>query len=172
MKTEIRLVKEQDAPQILEVYAPYVKETIITFDYEVPTLEEMTEKIRSISPLYPWLACIINDKLIGYAYGSRHRAKAAYEWSPESTIYLSNEAQGKGVGRLLYETLLELLRIQGYATVFAGVGMPNEKSVGLHRAIGFKEIGDFRNIGYKSGRWVDVKWFQHDVATEVVTPYD
>lgn len=156
----IRLITENDAPQVLDIYRPYVENTIISFEYEVPTATEFLERIRTNTSKYPWLVCLHHDKIIGYAYGSTHRYRTAYQWSPESTIYLSPEFHGKGIARILYETLFSLLRLQGYFNVFAGVGLPNEKSVAFHKAVGFEDIGIFRNVGYKLGGWHNTHWFQ------------
>jgi L-amino acid N-acyltransferase YncA len=118
---EIRLVKEHDASALLDIYEPYVLNTAITFEYDVPTIDEYSERIKGNTSEYPWLVCTQNEKIIGYAYASRFRYKTAYQWSPESTIYLSPDVQGKGVARVLYETLFSVLSLQGYFNVYAGV---------------------------------------------------
>ncbi|MFA6060262.1 MAG: N-acetyltransferase family protein [Taibaiella sp.] len=157
---EIRLIKENDASAILEIYKPYVLNTAITFEYDVPTIDEYLERIKVNTSEYPWLVCTLNEKIIGYAYASKFRYRTAYQWSPESTIYLSPDVQGKGIARILYKTLFSILELQGYFNVYAGVAIPNAKSEGLHLAVGFTEIGVFKNIGYKLGRWHDTRWFQ------------
>jgi L-amino acid N-acyltransferase YncA len=96
--------------------------------------------------------------ILGYAYGSMHRTKTAYQWSPESTIYVDKNRHGKRLGRILYQTLFSLLKMQGYVNVYAGVTVPNEKSEGLHTSLGFELIGDFKNVGFKQGKWHDVRW--------------
>lgn len=156
----IRLIKENDASSVLDIYKPYVLGTAITFEYNVPTLEEYLERIKVNTSEYPWLVCIQNEKIIGYAYASKFRYKTAYQWSPESTIYLSPEVHGKGIASVLYRTLFAILNLQGYFNVYAGVAIPNPKSESLHLALGFKEIGVFQNIGYKLGKWHDTRWFQ------------
>jgi phosphinothricin acetyltransferase len=156
----LRLITPADVQQVLDIYAPYVLHTAITFDYEVPSTDEFIHKIETITAQYPWIGYFEGDQLLGYAYASRHRPKAAYEWSPESTIYVREGHHGKGIGRILYEELFRLLREQGYFNVFAGVLIPNEGSERLHKSVGFEEIGIFRKIGYKLGNWQDVKWFQ------------
>ena len=166
----IRLVTEKDAAEILEVYTPYVTETAITFDYEPPTVEEFEEKIRDYSQNYPWLVIEENNRIIGYAYGSKHRTKQAYQWSPESTIYLSKQVQGKKIGRILYQTLFDLLRIQGFVNVYAGVTIPNEKSEAIHLSLGFEETGDFKKMGYKMGKWHDVRWYVLYLAEHISNP--
>ncbi len=130
---EIRLITENDIASALEVYRPYVLNTAITFEYEVPTIEEFTQKMNTIIPEYPWLVCVHKDEVIGYAYGSKHRYRTAYQWSPESTVYLDGRFHGQGIARVLYETLFELLKLQGYINVYAGVG----KERSFSRGIGF-----------------------------------
>lgn len=166
----IRLITEEDASEVLEIYKPYVLNTIITFEYEVPTLAEYLQRIRTNTEEYPWLVCECNNKIVGYAYASKHRYRTAYQWSPESTIYLSPEVHGKGIARILYETLFALLRLQGYFNVYAGVALPNDKSVGFHRSVGFEEIGIFKKVGYKLGNWHDTHWFQLHLTEHVLNP--
>jgi L-amino acid N-acyltransferase YncA len=167
---EIRLIIESDAQAVLDIYKYYVDNTIISFEYEAPTLEEYTERIKTNIEKYPWLVCLHNNKIIGFAYGSTHRYRTAYQWSPESTIYLAPDFHTKGIGGILYETLFELLKLQGYYNVFAGVALPNEKSVGFHRALGFEEIGIFKKVGYKQGNWHDTHWFQFVLNQHKLNP--
>ena len=166
----IRLITESDAAGVLAIYAPYVRNTIISFEYEVPSPDEYLQRIKTNTVDYPWLVCLQDDKIIGYAYGSRHRYRTAYQWSPESTVYLAPEVHRKGIARILYETLFSLLRLQGYFNVYAGVGLPNEKSVGFHKALGFEEIGVFKKVGYKLGNWHDTHWFQLHLAAHTDNP--
>ncbi|MBI5916263.1 MAG: N-acetyltransferase [Bacteroidetes bacterium] len=166
----IRLITESDASEVLEIYKPYVLDTIISFEYEVPTLEEYLQRIKTHTAEYPWLVCLQGDKIIGFAYASKHRYRTAYQWSPESTVYLSPEVHRKGIARILYATLFSMLRYQGYFNVYAGVGLPNEKSVGFHKAAGFEEIGIFRKVGYKHGHWHDTHWFQLHLAEHIQHP--
>ena len=167
---KIELIQNADAPAVLNIYKHYVENTIVSFEYEVPSLDVFSERIKTNTVSYPWLVCRHGDQLIGYAYGSTHRYRTAYQWSPESTIYLAPDFHSKGVGRILYETLFALLRLQGYFNVFAGVGLPNDKSVGFHRALGFEEIGIFKKVGYKLGNWHDTHWFQLALQTHVLNP--
>jgi L-amino acid N-acyltransferase YncA len=166
----IRLITEQDAAEVLGIYEPNVRDTVISFEYEIPSLDEYLQRIRTNTMDYPWLLCLEANKIIGFAYGSRHRYRTAYQWSPESTVYLLPEAQGKGIGRLLYEVLFDLLRLQGYFNVYAGVVLPNQKSVAFHRALGFDEIGTFKKVGYKLGNWHDTLWFQLHLRDHIPDP--
>jgi len=162
----IRLAKESDAPGTLSVYRPFVLLTAITFEYEVPSEEEFRKRISSTQDEFPWLVCLKNDEVIGYAYAHKHRFRNAYDWSPESTIYLSEETHRKGIGKALYSALFQILKLQGYYNVFAGVGLPNVKSISFHRAMGFEDIGIFKKIGYKNGKWHDTNWFQLTLAEQ------
>jgi L-amino acid N-acyltransferase YncA len=167
---EIRLINETDTQAVLDIYKYYVDHTIISFEYEVPTNEEYIERIKTNTDKYSWLVCLCNNKIVGFAYGSAHRCRTAYQWSPESTIYLAPDFQTKGIGRILYETLFSLLKVQGYYNVFAGVALPNEKSIGFHKALGFEEIGIFKKIGYKHGNWHDTHWFQLHLTEHIFNP--
>ncbi len=169
-KMEIRQITENDAQGVHDIYAPYVRDTIISFEYEVPAIHDMAERIRTNIEEFPWLVCLRNDKIIGYAYAGKHRYRTAYQWSPEVSIYLAPEAHGSGIARILYETLFSILRLQGYINMFAGIGMPNAKSEGFHRAVGFEEIGVFKKIGYKFEQWHDTKWFQLALSAHLEDP--
>jgi phosphinothricin acetyltransferase len=169
-KYSIRLIAKNDADEVLSVYKYYVDNTVVSFEYEAPTKDEYTQRIITNTEKYPWLVCLHNNKIIGFAYASTHRYRTAYQWSPESTIYFAPDFHTKGIGRIIYETLFLLLKLQGYYNVFAGITLPNEKSVGLHRALGFKEVGIFKNIGYKHGNWHHTHWFQLDLAEHILNP--
>ncbi len=156
---EIRLVQESDAASIAEIYRPYVENTTISFEYIPPSVDEMLQRIRTISTDFPWLVCLKNDQVIGYANASTHRHRTAYQWSIESSIYFSEANHLKGVASITYEVLFSILQLQGFYTLLAGVTTPNDKSVGFHKAMGFKEIGTFKNIGFKFGKWHDTQWF-------------
>jgi L-amino acid N-acyltransferase YncA len=127
-RLEIRLINDGDAASSLEIYRHYVRSTVISFEYEVPDLNEFRKRIEHITSKYPWIVCVSNNEIIGYAYASDFRYREAYSWSCESTIYLKEGHQGKGTGRILYETLFKILNLQGYYNVFAGLAIPNEKS--------------------------------------------
>lgn len=169
-KFQIRLIQLRDADETLDIYRPYVENTIISFEYEVPSREDWIKRIETNAAEYPWLVCEHQKKIIGYAYGSKHRYRTAYMWSPESTVYLSGAYHQKGIARILYQTLFDLLRLQGYVNVYAGVALPNEKSEKLHEAMGFREIGIFKKIGYKHGAWRDTRWFQLHLIEHPLNP--
>ncbi len=155
---KVRLVDTSDSESILAIYKPYVTDHTISFEYEVPNLKEFTERIRMIALDYPYIVCLENDKIIGYAYASLYRSRRAYQWGVESTIYMHETLHGKGLARILYNTLFSMLKIQGYLNVYAVISLPNPKSIGFHKSLGFEEIGVFKNVGYKFNSWHDVQW--------------
>lgn len=164
MSTEIRVARPEDAGRFLEIYGPVVRETAISFEEEVPTREEMAARIEGTLTQLPWLT-LYQDRpegefIDGYAYASPFRVRRAYRWSVEVTVYIAPEARGRRYGRALYRVLLELLRDLGYCNAFAGIGLPNDKSVALHEALGFERLGVYRDVGFKHGSWHDVGWWQ------------
>lgn len=143
---------------MLAIYAPVVRETIISFETESPSLSDMRERIGKTFERFAWLACEDEGRLLGYAYASAHRERPAYQWSVDVSVYVDETARRKGVGRALLTSLLNILKLQGFYNVYAGVALPNPASVGLFQAMGFGEIGVYRNVGYKLGAWRDVEW--------------
>lgn len=166
----IRLITTEDAEAARDIYAPYVLNTAISFEYDVPTVEEFRYKIEKITTQYPWLVCECDGRIVGYAYGSTHRDRTGYQWSPEVTIYMNENSHRKGIGRALYSALFDMLRMQGYYNLFAGVLVTNKKSVEFHRAMGFEDIGLFRNIGYKLGEWHTNLWMQCELQKPIHNP--
>lgn len=156
--TIIRLATEQDAAAIQAIYAPYVRETVVSFELEPPDTATIQERIRRISELFPWLVCEHHDSVVGYAYASRHRERPAYQWSVDVTVYVQRGLHRSGVGRGLYTSLIEMLRLQGFFNAYAGIALPNDASIGLHRALGFQPIGVYEHVGYKLGKWHSVAW--------------
>ena len=124
----------------------------------------MRRRISSTLEVYPYLVFADGDQILGYAYGSAHRTKPAYRWSVETTVYVASHAHRKGIGRRLYAELLDLLTRQGFHSAFAGIVPPNEKSVGLHEAMGFSYLGTFPEIGFKHGKWHDLGWWRRPLA--------
>lgn len=159
MNKKIRLATEADSVSILEIYAPFIRDTVITFENEVPTITEFKRRIFDIQKKYPWLVCEINGNIVGYAYASQFNDRAAYDWSSDFSIYINPQYQGKKIGKALYYCLFELSKLQGYCNAYAGVTLPNIKSERLHQSFGFNSIGVYQNAGFKLGNWYDVKWF-------------
>jgi phosphinothricin acetyltransferase len=132
----------------------------VSFETTVPTLAEFAARIRKALAKWQWLVAEDNGECAGYAYGSLHRERAAYCWSVEVSAYVAAKYQRQGIGRALYLRLLDDLAARGYCNAFAGVTLPNGASIGLHRSVGFEDIGVFRSVGRKFGQWHDVAWLQ------------
>lgn len=156
----IRLATPDDASGIHAIYAPIVRDTVISFEIEPSTVEEMRGRIASTLRTHPWLVCEDRGRVAGYAYAGAHQTRAAYQWAANVSIYNHPDYHRRGLGRALYEALFELLRRQGIRQACAGITLPNEASVGLHEALGFKPVGIYSDIGYKFGSWHPVGWWQ------------
>jgi phosphinothricin acetyltransferase len=132
----------------------------VTFEEVAPTVVEMEQRIRKVTAQFPWLVCSADGRVAGYAYAATHRERAAYRWAVETAAYVSEGHRGRGIGRALYFSLTRLLRAQGYHRAFGLISLPNPASVALHESAGFKPKTVFKNIGYKSGDWRDVGWWE------------
>ncbi len=167
-RASVRVAKLTDAGRFLEIYGPVVRETAISFEEVVPSLEEMQARIRQTQTRFPWLALVEErpegEHVLGYACASAHRVRASYRWSVDVGIYLDPDARGRGLGKALYRVLLDVVREQGYLNAFGGVGLPNPGSVALHESLGFERIATYRDVGFKHGRWHDVGWWQLRLA--------
>ena len=157
----IRVAHPDDAADVQSIYAPIVANTPISFETEVPGIDEMRRRITTTLEHLPWLVAVDNaGRVSGYVYASRHRERAAYRWSVDVTVYVREDCRGRGIGRRLYEQLFEMLQTLGYCQAFAGITLPNEGSVALHESVGFNHVGVYRNVGYKHSAWQDVGWWQ------------
>lgn len=157
----IRIVTPADAVAVTAIYAPIVQHTSISFELEVPTEEQMRERIVQTLRELPWL--VSEDergRVNGYVYASKHRERAAYRWSVDTTAYVREDARGQGTGKRLYQELKHVLVGLGYCQAFAGIALPNAASVALHESVGFEALGVYRKVGYKHGQWHDVGWWQ------------
>jgi phosphinothricin acetyltransferase len=173
VKAVIRLANESDALQMLAIYEPVVKETAISFEIVPPSETEFEERINSYRKQMPWLVCEINGELLGYAYASPYRTRAAYQWSVESSVYVSVNYRRKRVAKALYTSLFQILQLQGFYNVVAAIALPNPVSVAAHEAVGFSPIGVLHRIGYKFGEWHDVGSWQLSLQqqqTQLVKP--
>jgi phosphinothricin acetyltransferase len=155
---------ERDAAACAAIYAPYVEQTSVSFEEVAPTAERFAELIAVTSERYPWLVAEVDARVVGYTYAVEHRARAAYRWAADVAIYVDPGHHRRGTASALYEALFELLRRQGLTSVVAGVTLPNDPSVGLHRALGFELVGTYRDIGWKAGAWRDVTWWQRQLG--------
>lgn len=156
----LRLAECGDSEQLLAIYSRYVTDTAVTFEYDVPTVSEFEDRIRSKTESFPWIVCELDGRVIGYAYASKYRERTAYRWSCELSVYVADDFHRHGIGKALYLALLDILRLQGYRTALACVTHPNEVSDRFHRSLGFEQSGLFPNVGYKNGRWWGVTWYQ------------
>ena len=155
----IRLATEDDAEAVAAIYRPYVESTVISFETEAPTADEMQGRMRGVLARFPWLIFEEGGRPVGYAYASPHHVRAAYQWAVDTAVYIDRAFHRKGVGRRLYGALFPMLVRQGLVHAYAGITLPNASSVGLHEALGFVPVGIYRNVGFKLGRWHDVGWW-------------
>ena len=163
---EIRFAKPSDARSLLDIYAPYVENTVITFEYEVPIIEDFANRIEKTLEKYPYLVAEEDGVVVGYAYASTYYARAAYDWAVELSVYVSQDARGQGVGSKLYDALEDLLEQMGYIHFLACISLPNEASLALHRKRGYQQVAHFPKIGYKFNRWHDIVWLQKSLDKE------
>jgi phosphinothricin acetyltransferase len=170
MVMNIRDAVARDATACAAIYAPYVNDTAITFETVPPEPAEMATRIAAAQRRHAWLVFEDDGRVIGYAYGGPHKSRAAYRWSCEVSVYTETGRRRTGAGRALYETLLTRLAERGFRTVVAGMTLPNDASVGLHRAMGFEPVGTFRRIGWKHGAWHDVAWVQRSIGPAEEVP--
>ncbi len=166
----IRLATELDATQIAEIYAPIVRDTVISFEVEAPTADEMRHRIEYTLERFPWLVYERRGRVVGYAYAGEHSPRAAYRWSVAVSAYVHESERRKGVARALYTSLFAVLVLQGFYNAYAGITLPNPASVGLHEALGFRPVGIYRGVGYKHGAWHDVGWWQLSLQERVASP--
>lgn len=164
----VRLASAADAEAIQAIYAPVVLDTAISFEELPPSAEQMRGRILATLETYPYLVAEQDGVVIGYAYASQHRARAAYRWAVDVTVYIAESARRQGVGRQLYATLLPMLKGMGYRSVCAVIALPNQSSVGLHERSGFRHIGTFPKVGYKHGGWHDVGHWLLDLGDSSV----
>jgi phosphinothricin acetyltransferase len=164
----VRDASEDDASACAAIYAPYVRETAVSFEREPPTPAQMAERIAAATRTHAWVVLEDEDDdyVVGYAYGGLHQKRAAYRFSCEVSVYVEQGRRRSGSGRVLYEALFKRLAARGYLIAVAGMTLPNEASTGLHRAMGFEPVGVYRRIGWKFGAWHDVAWMQRALGVE------
>jgi len=161
----IRAALPSDAPAICAIYNPYVATTTISFEEETVSDADMAQRIADVDAAgLPWLVAEADGKVVGYAYATKWRVRPAYRHSVESTVYVDPAYVGQGVGRALYAALLDELRRRGLRVVIGGIALPNAGSVGLHEALGFRKVAHFAEVGMKFGRWIDVGYWQLNLA--------
>ncbi len=157
----IRDAEPNDAERVCRIYNPYVQNTIITFEEEPVSGEQMQTRIGEIQArALPWIVYGEAGDVVGYAYASRWKSRSAYRHSVESTVYVAGDCTGRGIGSALYEELLSRLRQTSVHAIMGGIALPNEASIRLHERFGFRKIAHFEQIGFKLGRWIDVGYWQ------------
>ncbi len=161
---------DRDAGACAAIYEPFVRDTAVSFEEEVPTAADFTLQIKRTELHFPWLVAEDAGTLVGYAYASAHHERAAYRWAADVAVYIGEGSRRRGVGLSLYRALLALLVRQGIQVVCAGVTLPNDASVALHEACGFEPVGVYRRIGFKRGAWRDVGWWQLELAAATGAP--
>ena len=165
-KVEIFAAEAFDAEAILSIYAPYILTTPVTFETQVPSVSEFAGRIESISGEFPYLLLFIDSELAGYAYAHKQAERAAFGWNAELSVYLRMDLRGKGLGRALYQLLMDLLKMQGYVNVYGVITGSNAGSIALHEKMGFSLIGRHEKTGFKFGQWHDVVWMHKRIGTD------
>jgi L-amino acid N-acyltransferase YncA len=151
---------DRDGSACAEIYAPLVRDSPVSFEARPPTAADLARRIERVSRTHPWLVAEDGGRVLGYAYASQHRERAAYRWATDVAVYVGAEHRSRGVGRALYDALLPLLSRQGFYSACAGITLPNDASVALHERCGFALVGIYHEIGWKAGAWRDVGWWQ------------
>ena len=156
----IRAVTANDAKAISDIYEHYVQGTIITFEEEPVSIEEMGNRIRRVTNSFPWLVYEMHGKVVGYAYADKWKSRSAYRYAVESTIYVDPSLTGQGIGRQLYESLIPELRLRSLHSVMGGIALPNPASIALHERMGFVKVAHFKEVGWKFDQWIDVGYWE------------
>lgn len=161
---DIRLATPEDASAILDIYAPYINDTVITFEVKVPSTADFSRRAEKIMARFPYIVVERNGRIAGYAYAHPAGEREAYQWNAELSVYVHGDFQRRGLGSRLYSALIELLSLMGYRNLYAVITMPNEASVAMHRRLGFKPLAVHKNAGYKLGKWHDVAWLEKNLG--------
>ena len=169
MPYKLRQASPRDLPGIAQIYAPYVTDTVVTFEYEPPSVEEFAARYRAGAADFPWLVCEAEGALAGYAYAHRAFERAAYQWNAELSVYLAPAHQRRGIAAQLYRAIESFLRQQGYCHLYASITSANEASGRFHSAAGFERFAVFKRCGYKHGAWHDVVWYQKQLNEPIGT---
>lgn len=166
----IRPARDDDGAAVAAIYAPYVRDTAVSFEVEPPTAVVMADRICGTLDTHPWLVAEREGVVVGFAYAGKHSQRAAYRWTVDVTIYVRGSERRNGVGRRLYQALLATLRLQGFRSAFAEIVLPNPGSIRLHEAMGFRHIGVHKDIGHKLGRWHDIGYWRLGLADDAAPP--
>ena len=163
----IDIANERDAQSLLEIYSYYVKNTAITFEYDVPSLYEFKNRITKTLEKYPYIVAKKDDRILGYAYAGAFKSRDAYDWAVETSIYVHNDFKKSGIGRLLYNSLEDILKKQNILNMYACIAVTevddsylNNDSLYFHQSMGYKLAGKLKKCGYKFSRWYDMVWME------------
>lgn len=177
LNTTIRMATADDAAAIAAIYAHYVQNTTVSFEYEVPSVREMSRRITETLNKYPWLVCVHHEQrlggqesILGYACAHTFFTRAAYQWDVELTIYMDQHHTGSGIGSLLYRTLFAILKEQNIQNVYSLVTVPNPSSERLHQKFGFQSCGIWSQTGYKFEQWLDVQVYSKSLSEHICPP--
>ena len=166
----IRLAESADGRALADIYRPAVTDAVISFEVKPPDPDEMSRRVARVLERTPWVVLEREGTVLGYAYASPHRDRAAYQWSVDVSAYVHADARRLGVARALYTSLFALLVVQGFRNAYAGITLPNPASVGLHTSVGFTPVGIYRGVGYKHCAWHDTGWFERSLAPRIADP--
>ena len=164
---KIRPVTLEDAPELVRIYAPYVKKTAITFEIDVPTIEEFEGRIEKIHQRFPYLVAEEDGQVLSYAYASTYNDRSAYDWAVEVSVYVDQDYHGQRLGTRLYEALESELEARGFLRFLACISLPNPASITLHEKRGYVQVAHFPKIGYKFDQWHDIIWMQKTIEGPV-----
>ncbi|HFI0303214.1 TPA: N-acetyltransferase family protein [Streptococcus suis] len=162
----IRNAEIADSGALVAIYAPYVEQTAITFETQVPIVSEFEARIRKVREKFPYLVAEEEGRIVGYAYAGTYYARAAYDWTVELSVYLDQSARGKGIGSLLYDRLEEELAARGFKNFLACIALPNPASIALHEKRGYEQVAHFKKVGYKFDKWHDIIWLQKSLVED------
>ena len=172
MSNIIRVATKDDAAGMLAIYSPFILNSGITQETEVPSVDDFQKRIISNLEERPWLVCEVDGQVAGYAYAGKHRERKGYQWCTEPSVYISEKYFGLGVAEALYTALFDILKLQGYVNAYAVITLPNERSIAFHKKFGFEYLTTYKKIGYKLGQWHDVGWMQYEVNLHKEGPAD
>ncbi|MBE5778559.1 MAG: GNAT family N-acetyltransferase [Clostridiales bacterium] len=171
MDIRICIASPEDAEELLKIYAPYVLHTAVSFEYDVPSVEEFRRRIVFTLQKYPYLKAVSQGRIVGYAYAGPFHSRAAYAWGVESSVYVREDIRRKGVGERLYQALEKALRLQNILNINACIATPvqedeylNRNSVLFHQRMGYRMVGEFYRCGYKFGRWYNMVWMEKHLS--------
>lgn len=169
MTAQLRSATAEDADAIGRIYAPFVENTVISFETDPPTDSEIATRIEGTTERYPWLVAEF-ENVVGYAYAGPHRKREAYRWSVDVSVYVTPAYHRCGIARTLYTALFAILREQGFLNAYAGIALPNRASTEFHESMGFEPVGTYHDVGYKGGEWHDVRWYEKPLGERSTEP--